>query len=78
MAAAWDVAPCTLVVDYQRFRGHFCLHYQENEYANHSTIKCVAQSLWPLDLAEKWLVLLRRLKQSSAMALLSGTTFFEI
>jgi hypothetical protein len=31
----WDVAPCSLVEVYRRFRGAFCLHYQGDEYSSH-------------------------------------------
>jgi hypothetical protein len=31
MAVFWVVAPCSLVEDYQRFRGPCCLHHQGDE-----------------------------------------------
>jgi hypothetical protein len=31
MAVFWDVAPCSLVEVYQRFRGPCCLHHQGHE-----------------------------------------------
>jgi hypothetical protein len=31
MDVSWDVAPCSLVEAYRRFRGAFCLHYQGDE-----------------------------------------------
>jgi hypothetical protein len=31
MTDFWDVAPCSLVEIYQRFRGAYCLHYEGNE-----------------------------------------------
>jgi hypothetical protein len=32
MRAFWDVAPCSLVGVDRRFRGAYCLHYQDGEY----------------------------------------------
>jgi hypothetical protein len=32
MTVFWDVAPCSLVEVYRRFRGACCLHHQGNEY----------------------------------------------
>jgi hypothetical protein len=32
-AVFWDVAPCSLVEVYRRFRGAYCLHYQGDEEA---------------------------------------------
>jgi hypothetical protein len=31
MAVFWDIAPCSLVEVYRRFRGAFCLHHQGDE-----------------------------------------------
>jgi hypothetical protein len=31
MAVFWVVAPCSLVEVYQRFRGPYCLHHQDDE-----------------------------------------------
>jgi hypothetical protein len=31
MAVFWDVAPCSLVEIYQRFRGACCLHHQDDD-----------------------------------------------
>jgi hypothetical protein len=31
MTAFWDVAPCSLIEVYGRFRGAYCLHHQGDE-----------------------------------------------
>jgi hypothetical protein len=31
MTVFWDVAPCSLVDVYRRFRGTYCLHHQGDE-----------------------------------------------
>jgi hypothetical protein len=31
MTALWDVAPCSLVEVYGRFRGAYCLHYEGDD-----------------------------------------------
>jgi hypothetical protein len=30
----WDVAPCSLVEVYRRFRGAYCLHHQGDDHPN--------------------------------------------
>jgi cobalamin synthase len=34
MAAFWDIAPCSLMEVYRRFRGAYCLNYQRYEAAH--------------------------------------------
>jgi hypothetical protein len=39
MTAFWDVAPCSLVEVDRRFRGVYCLHYQDDEWRRYSPLK---------------------------------------
>jgi hypothetical protein len=39
MTVFWDVAPCSLVEDYRRFRGACCLHHQGDEWEPASAAK---------------------------------------
>jgi hypothetical protein len=39
MAVFWDVAPCSLVEVYRRFRGAYCLHHQGGDGKSKQTTR---------------------------------------